>query len=133
MKPESRDLRHRNKLISFDTAGVARVITGVLATIIVVLSVVPASGRPETGAPHALEHFAIFLATGFAAGVGWPRKHALLSFLLVIFAGLVEIAQLFVPGRHARVSDFTVDVLAGIIGLMVSVFWGLMRAERRGL
>jgi VanZ family protein len=73
--------------------------------------------RPQTGAPHALEHFAIFWATGFAAGIGWQRRQTLAGFFLILFAGLVEIAQLFVPGRHARWSDFTVDASAAIIGL----------------
>jgi VanZ family protein len=34
------------------------------------------------------------------------------SFCNPLFAGFVEIAQLFVAGRHARWSDFTVDALA---------------------
>jgi VanZ family protein len=38
--------------------------------------------------------------------------------MLVIFAGTVEIAQLFVPGRHARLSDFIVDALAISAGLI---------------
>jgi len=36
----------------------------------------------------------------------------------VFFSGAVEIAQLFVPGRHARLSDFIVDGLAITVGVM---------------
>jgi VanZ family protein len=114
----------------FSIAAIARVTAWVLATVIVVLSVVPPNGRPETGAPHALEHFAIFWATGFAAGIGWQRKHTPIGILLVIFAGVVEIAQLFVPGRHARWSDFTVDALAAVIGLVLTALPRLVRAGR---
>jgi len=41
----------------------------------------------------------------------------------VLFAGAIELAQLFVPGRHARLSDFTVDALAARIGLAASQVW----------
>jgi VanZ family protein len=89
-----------------------------LATAIVVLSVVPPGLRPETGAPHAVEHIAIFLATGIAFGLGYDRQHGLLAIFLVVFCGAVELAQLFVPGRHARLSDFIIDALAITGGLM---------------
>jgi hypothetical protein len=45
-------------------------------------------------------------------------KPALLATRLVFFSGAVEIAQLFVPGRHARLSDFIVDALAITVGVM---------------
>jgi VanZ family protein len=37
----------------------------------------------------------------------------------VIFSGAVEVAQLFVPGRHARLSDFIVDSISICIGPML--------------
>ena len=95
-----------------------RIFAWCLAFIIVVLSVVPPGLRPETSAPHVLEHFLIYLVTGFAFGLGYDRRRSLLAILLVVFAGSVEISQLFVPGRHARLSDFIVDALALCIGLI---------------
>jgi VanZ family protein len=100
-----------------------------LATAIVVLSVVPPVLRPETGLPHAVEHFAIYSATGLAFGVSYDRRHGLLAILLVVFAGAVEIAQLFVPGRHARVSDFTVDALATSFGVILTSLVSWVRAR----
>jgi VanZ family protein len=47
---------------------------------------------------------------------------------LVTFAAFVEVVQLFVPGRHARLSDFAIDALAAIIGLIVARLLGLIRA-----
>ena len=96
-----------------------RVTAWILATIIVVLSVVPPALRPESGAPHNVEHFAIYLVTGAAFGWGYDRRTPLLAILLVIFTGFVEILQLSVPGRHARLSDFVVDAMAACIGLFV--------------
>jgi VanZ family protein len=91
-----------------------------LATAIVILSVVPPALRPETALPHDLEHFIIYFATGVAFAVGYQIRASLLVTLLVIFSGVVEIAQLFVPGRHARLSDFVVDALAVTFGAMAA-------------
>jgi VanZ family protein len=89
-----------------------------LATAIVVLSVVPPTLRLETGLPHGIEHFVIYWGTGLAFALGYELKPALLATRLVFFSGAVEIAQLFVPGRHARLSDFIVDASAITVGVM---------------
>jgi VanZ family protein len=107
---------------------VAQIGAWTLATTIVVLSVVPPHFRPETGLPHGLEHFAIWWVTGIAFALAYSLKPFLLATALVIFSGAVEIAQLFVPGRHARITDFIVDALACIVGmLMISI---TVRASR---
>ncbi len=82
-----------------------------LAAAILVLSLIPSELRPETSVPHKLEHLLIFAAAGVAFGLGYEARRGLLAIQLVIFAGAVEIAQLFVPGRHARLSDFLVDAV----------------------
>jgi VanZ family protein len=105
----------------------ARIAAWSLATAIIVLSVVPPGLRPETGTPHDLEHFMIYLATGLAFGLGYDRKRGLLAILLVIFSGSVEIIQLFIPGRHARLSDFIVDALAMCCGVMTVSLVSRMR------
>jgi len=99
-----------------------RITSWLLALAIVILSLVPASLRPETDLPHALEHFAIFVATGIAFGIGYGRRSRLVALWLVIFAGAVELAQFAIPGRHARLGDFIVDALAACIGLAMASF-----------
>ena len=84
------------------------------------VSLVPPSLRPVTGTPHNFEHLAIFLLTGIAFAIGYPRRHFRQSIGLVIFSGLIEIMQLWVPGRHARLSDFIVDASAACIGVATS-------------
>jgi VanZ family protein len=101
-----------------------------LAAAIVVLSVVPATLRPETSLPHIFEHFAIFWATGLAFALGYSLT-PLLATSLVVFAGAVEVLQLFIPGRHARLSDFVVDALASVIGLITVLLVTQMRNRRR--
>jgi VanZ family protein len=108
----------------------ARIGAWILAIAIIVLSLVPPSLRPETDIPHNLEHFAIFIATGAAFGLGYSRRPGLVSVLLVVFAGVIEIAQFLVPGRHPRLSDFIVDALAACIGLAISTFFVARTLER---
>jgi VanZ family protein len=91
-----------------------------LALAIVVLSLVPPSYRPITEASHNIEHLAFFLTTGFAFCVAYPDRPFALATGLVIFCGAIELAQRWVPGRHARLSDFIVDAAATCIGLGVT-------------
>jgi VanZ family protein len=100
-----------------------------LALAIVVLSVVPASDRPTTGIPHNMEHLAIYLATGFVIAIGYRDRLPVVTAGLVLFCGLIEFMQLWVPGRHARLSDFLVDVVGTWIGVaaLVAAKWILPR------
>jgi VanZ family protein len=108
--------------VKFFVINASRIASWLLAAAIVVLSIVPASLRPETDVPHDLEHFAIFFATGIAFGIGYNRRPGLVTLWLVIFAGAIELAQFAVPGRHARLSDFIVDALAACIGLAMASY-----------
>ncbi len=94
-----------------------------------VLSLVKPSLRPVTIVPHNMEHLAIFAATGIAAGLGYPARPLRNMVLLVIFAGIVELAQLFVPGRHARVIDFVVDALSACVGALLAAAFVKLRAR----
>jgi len=92
-----------------------------LSAAIVVLSLSPVSARPVTPIGHNFgsnfEHLLIFLATGGAFALGYPRRVLVLPFAMLAFAAAVEIAQMWVPGRHARLSDFLVDVFSLYCGI----------------
>jgi len=107
-----------------------RFVAWCLAVAIIVLSVVPPGLRPQTGAPNVLEHFLIYALTGLAFGLGYDRRRNLLAVLLIVFAGSVEILQMFAAGRHARLSDFIVDALALCIGLIVPVTFAAIKHTR---
>jgi VanZ family protein len=110
--------------------GSARVLAWCLLGLLVIVSLVPPALRPETGAPHNLEHFVPYLVTGIAFSVGYPGRMFLLTISLVAYCGLVELAQLMVPGRHARLSDFVVDAVASIAGVTIGSVL-LASVERR--
>jgi VanZ family protein len=99
-----------------------RIAAWLLSIAIIALSLVPPRMRPKTDVPHNLEHFAIFFATGVAFGVGYTRRSGLVTVALVIFAGAIEFAQIVIPGRHARLSDFVVDALAACVGVIIAFF-----------
>jgi len=88
---------------------------------IIALSLVAPSLRPVTFLPHNLEHAAIFAAAGFAAALGFPNRPALAMATLVLFAGAVEVAQLYAPGRHASLVDFVVDASAACAGVLLAM------------
>ena len=102
------------------------------ATLIGVLSLVAPALRPVTMLPHNLEHAAIFAIAGFAAGRGYPDRPLRTHVAFVTFAGAIELAQLFVPGRHARISDFVIDGAAACAGILVARFAAGLRPARRG-
>lgn len=69
-----------------------------------------------------LVHVVLFVLLGMATRIALPRsrlKQVAGAFLL--FAISTELAQFFIPGRHPRLSDVTVDVVAGVLG------WAAMR------
>jgi VanZ family protein len=83
-----------------------------------VVLLLPHFRGPMHGLGRYLEHVAIFGAAGFAFGIGYSNRAALVT-ALISFAGVIELAQLFVSHRHARLSDFGVNVAAILIGLML--------------
>src|SRR5690348_13845847 len=98
---------------------ISRLAAWVLVAVIALISLVPPTLRPETGLPNNFEHLGIFAAAGAAFGFGYSHRPNLLMVCLVIFAGAIELAQIFVPGRHARLSDFIVDAVSMCVSVMV--------------
>jgi hypothetical protein len=86
-------------------------------TLIIILSMVPPGLRPTTPLPHNVEHGVAFLATGAAFGFRYAAFERRLSLAAVTFCGSIELSQLLVVGRHARFSDFCVDVFGSLAGI----------------
>jgi VanZ family protein len=108
----------------------ARAAALLILTVIAVLSVVPPTARPTIVAvPHAFEHAGIFLLDGLAFGVAYLGHERWLSIGAIAFCGGIELAQLMVPGRHARVSDFVVDAIAACIGVFAGSILMRMRTK----
>jgi hypothetical protein len=83
---------------------------------IFVLSVVPAEIRPETGVPHDLEHSAIWALPGALMVLGYRMRFWVWATLGPLFAAAIEVVQIGIPGRHARLEDFLVDAGSILLG-----------------
>jgi len=106
---------------------IVRAVAWLALVAIIVLSLVPPGARPTTVIPHNVEHAGIFLLDGLAFAVTYAGYEWLLSIWAVIFCAGIELAQLVIPGRHVRLSDFFVDATAVGVG----IFAGSMLIRRR--
>ena len=97
-----------------------------------VLSEVPGGLRPHILAVGQLEHFLAYSAAALLLALGfWNRRNVLLLCLaLPIYAGVLEIAQLFVPGRDAQFIDFLASWGGACAGILSA--WMLRSARKLG-
>jgi VanZ family protein len=76
--------------------------------LLAVLSLLPGDAQIRTGAPGIAEHVVAYGATAAFFTLAYPALGRVPIVLgLVAYAGLLEIAQAYVPGRYATLYDFT--------------------------
>lgn len=94
----------------------------------------PPDFRPHSDLGQDAEHALAFVLVGLAFGLAYSRNRLLASSISVVVIGILEILQLWAPGRHARFEDFIVDALAACAGLVVAagLDWGVQRSRRSG-
>ena len=99
----------------------------VLLFAIAAISLGPPELRPDTGFPHDLEHAAIWFLAGLSFGLSYPNNFIAWLLGLCAFTLAIEIMQLWIPGRHARVLYFVVDIVAVAAGLLIGVTFDRFR------
>jgi VanZ family protein len=111
---------------------ILRIFAWLLAAAATFATLGPAGYRPHSNLGHDGEHAAAFVLIGLAFGLAYPRHRLLTSAIAVVLTGMIEILQLWAPGRHARFEDFVVDALAALAGLAVAaaIDWALQRTRR---
>ena len=107
-----------------------QVLAWLLLSATVSLSLVYPDYRVVTIFPQPVEHFSIFLPTGFAFGLGYPHRYLILTVALIFFTAAVEVAQFWVPGRHARLSDLIINLLG--LGAGIGLAWIMTRWRKAG-
>jgi VanZ like family len=91
--------------------------------VIAVLTLVPIEWRPHTGAPGHLEQAAAYVVAATLFSLGYPRRSLIVIIaLFLIYAATLEIAQHYVPSRHASVSDWIAKSFGALIGVFVGTF-----------
>jgi hypothetical protein len=97
-----------------------RCIAWLFVCAIAIVTLSPIELRPVTAAPADLERFAAFVAIGAAFCLGYP-KHRLTIVLVVIgIAGLLEVLQHVVPGRHGQVHDYVMKAIGVMVGAVAA-------------
>lgn len=117
-------MQQRQRLVTpFVLKAASRIIAWCLLALIVFATSVPPVLRPITGVPNEFEHFIIFLMTSILFNFAYPRRELILCLIGILLSGALEVLQLFIPGRHARLSDFIVDVIAACVGVIAGSVW----------
>lgn len=104
---------------------------GVLALVVCYLAFSP---RPPSNLSigwDKLNHAAAFIALSFSACLAFPgrRRHMLLAAVgLFLFGAVIEVVQLFVPGRDCEWEDLLADSVGIAIGALIAL--ALLRAAR---
>jgi VanZ family protein len=106
-----------------------RIFAWLLAAAVAFATLGPPEFRPHSNFGQDGEHALAFVLVGLAFGMAHTKNRLLTSAISVIMIGIIEILQLWAPGRHARFEDFVVDAVAACAGLAFAA--GLDRAIRR--
>ena len=111
---------------------ILRIFAWLLAAAITFATLGPPRYRPQAAIfTHDGEHALAFVLLGLAFALAYPRHRSWAAGLSVILIGALELLQLFVPDRHARLEDFLVDALAALAGFALVVLLGWMTQSYR--
>src|ERR1700688_3639250 len=97
-----------------------RLFAWLLAAAVTFATLGPPRFRPHSNFGHDGEHALAFVLLGLAFGRAYTRNRLLTPAIAVVMIGVIEILQLWAPGRHARLEDFVVDALAACVGLGIA-------------
>lgn len=86
---------------------------------IAALSLLPAEDMVRTGVSGYLEHVLAYACTAALFGLGHARFGMLrIGSLMVAYAGVLEILQVWSPGRHAELAGWAASSTGVILGLL---------------
>jgi hypothetical protein len=81
---------------------IIRIFAWVLAAAVTFATLGPAEFRPHSSLGQDGEHALAFILVGLAFGLAYPRHRLLTAAIAVVMIGVIELLQLWAPGRHAR-------------------------------
>jgi VanZ family protein len=111
---------------------ILRLCAWLLAAAVTFATLGPPRFRPHSNFGHDGEHALAFVLLGLAFGLAYTRNRRLTAAISLVMIGVIEILQLWAPGRHARLEDFVVDALAACAGFAIAagVDWVVQRSHR---
>jgi VanZ family protein len=110
---------------------ILRIIAWLLTAAVTFATLGPARLRPHSDLGQNGEHALAFVLVGLAFGLAYTRHRLLTAGSAVILIGVLELLQLWMPGRRARWGDFMVDALAACAGIAVAAMmdWVMQRSK----
>jgi VanZ family protein len=96
-----------------------RLFAWLLAAAVTFATLGPPQYRPHSHLGQDGEHAFAFVLIGLAFGLAYPRNRLFTVAVSVVMIGVLELLQLWMPGRHARLEDFMVDALAASAGFVI--------------
>jgi hypothetical protein len=110
---------------------ILRIIAWLLTAAVTFATLGPPRYRPHSALGQDGEHALAFVLVGLAFGLAYPQRRLLTAGIAVVLIAVLELLQLWMPGRHARLEDFIVDALAACVGIAVAaVLDWLVRRSR---
>ncbi|MBS0530863.1 MAG: VanZ family protein [Proteobacteria bacterium] len=109
-----------------------RIGAALLIAAVIFATLGPPRYRPHSPLGQDGEHALAFVLVGLAVGLAFPQRRLLVAAVSVVLIGLLEIAQLWAPGRHARLEDFLVDASTACVGLAVAAVIGWLATRWHG-
>ncbi len=110
---------------------ILRLTAWLLAVAVVFATLGPPQYRPHSNVGQDGEHALAFILIGVAFGLAYPRQRMLAAVVSVVMIGVLELLQLWAPGRHARFEDFVVDALAACVGFAIVAGFAFLTARSR--
>jgi hypothetical protein len=101
----------------------------ILIAAVVFATLGPPRYRPHSSLGQDSEHAFAFVLVGLAVGLAFLQRRLLVAATSIVLIGLLEIMQLWAPGRHARLEDFLVDAATACIGLAFAAAAGWFAAR----
>ncbi|TBW37000.1 VanZ family protein [Siculibacillus lacustris] len=106
----------------------ARRLAPFACTAIVVLSLLPGTYRPHTGASGNFEHVLAYAGTGLLLALGWAVARTWRGpVFLSAAAALLEVAQIWIPGRSAGLDNWAASTFGATLGVVLAAAWVLRR------
>jgi VanZ family protein len=108
---------------------ILRIIAWLLAAAVSFATLGPPSYRPHSSLGQDGEHALAFILIGVAFGLAYTEHRLRVAVIAVMMIGTLELLQLWMPGRHARLEDFVVDALTACVGLAIAagLDWAMQR------
>jgi VanZ family protein len=97
---------------------------------LVIATVVPADDRPMTGLQPHFEHLLAFGLAGLTFGLAYARNLWANLLSAFFFALALELLQIPLPTRHARLRDFIIDAAASCLGIVIAHLYRKLIKDR---